>query len=243
MRITFFGSSHGVPEPNRKCSCAMVEAGGRKYLIDAGTDPVDELVKRGIGISEIRAVFITHLHGDHTDGLVHFLDLLSWYYKEASPAFYVPKTELKEAVKPWLSIQGVELREDLEFSGIREGLFYDDGVLRVTAFRTGHIDVSYAFMLEAEGRKVLFTGDMKHVTGPVDDYARYAETADFDLAVAECAHFDAMLYEAPLRKNPPKLFCFNHYSPRYEESCLHLRESVKDVVPVLMANDGLVIDL
>ena len=37
--------------------------------------------------------------------------------------------------------------------GLREGLFYDDGVLRVTAFRTGHIDVSYAFMLEAEGRK------------------------------------------------------------------------------------------
>ena len=243
MKITFFGSSHGVPEPHRKCSCTLVETGGKKYLIDAGMDPVDELVTRGIGIEEISAVFITHLHGDHTDGLIHMADLLSWYYKTASPSFYVPKLGLRDAMKPWLAIQGVNLREDLEFTEIREGLFYDDGVLRVTAFRTGHIDVSYAFMLEAEGRKVLFTGDMKHVTGPVDDYARYAETADFDLAVAECAHFDAMLYEAPLRKNPPKLFCFNHYSPRYEESCLHLRESVKDVVPVLMANDGLVIDL
>ena len=129
MRITFFGSSHGVPEPNRKCSCAMVEAGGRKYLIDAGTDPVDELVKRGIGISEIRAVFITHLHGDHTDGLVHFLDLLSWYYKEASPAFYVPKTELKDVLRrvaKALRPEGV-LYASFKygtFEGIRDGRYF-----------------------------------------------------------------------------------------------------------------------
>ena len=243
MRITFFGSSHGVPEPHRKCSCTLIEAGGKKYLIDAGTDPVDELVTRGIGIEEISAVFITHLHGDHTDGLIHMVDLLSWYYKTASPKFYLPKIGLWDAMKPWLAIQGVELREDLEFTEIREGVFYDDGVLRVTAFRTGHIDVSYAFMLEAEGKKLLFTGDMKHETGPVDDYGRYTENCKFDFVAAECAHFDAMLYEAPIRKNPPKLFCFNHYSPRFEESCLHLKASVQDAVPVIMATDGLMVEV
>lgn len=243
MKITFFGASHGVPEANRKCSCTLVEAGGRKYLIDAGTDPVDELVKRGIGPEEICAVFITHLHGDHADGLVHFTDLLSWYYKTASPEFYVPKKETREALIPWLSLLGVTLREDLAFHEIREGVFYDDGVLRVTALRTGHIDVSYAFVLEAEGKTVLFTGDMKHETGPVDDYARYAQKYVFDLAVAECAHFDAMLYEPSLRKNPPKRFCFNHYSPRFEGSCWQLRDSVSDVVPVLFATDGLELEV
>lgn len=243
MRITFFGSSHGVPEPNRKCSCTLVEAGGRKYLIDAGTDPVDELIKRGIGVEEVQAVFITHLHGDHTDGLIHMVDLLSWYYKTACPVFYVPKAAAREAMMPWLSLQGVTLREDLEFKEIREGVFFDDGVLRVTAFRTGHIDLSYAFMLEAEGKKVLFTGDMKHETGPEDDYGRYAEMHEFDFVAAECAHFDAMLYEAPLRAHPPKRFCFNHYSPRHEESCLHLKAAVSDIVPVILATDGLEIEI
>ena len=243
MRITFFGTSHGVPEANRKCSCALIETCGRKYLIDAGTNPVDSLVTMGLRPEAVAAVFITHLHGDHTDGLVHFADLLSWYYKEASPVFYVPKPGVPDALRPWLSLNGVALRDDLEFKVIREGVFYDDGVLRVTAFRTGHIDVSYAFLLEAEGKKALFTGDMKHETGPLDDYARFAESHVFDFAAAECAHFDAMLYEAPLREHPPKLFCFNHYSPRYEESCRHLARELDGTVPVIFATDGRMVDL
>ena len=36
MRIVFFGSSHGVPEPNRKCSSAMVSVGENNYFIDMG---------------------------------------------------------------------------------------------------------------------------------------------------------------------------------------------------------------
>ena len=39
MRIVFFGSSHGVPEPNRKCTSVMVEVDGdHRYIIDMGRE-------------------------------------------------------------------------------------------------------------------------------------------------------------------------------------------------------------
>ena len=38
MRLTFLGSSHGLPEANRKCSCILVEIGENRYLMDMGTD-------------------------------------------------------------------------------------------------------------------------------------------------------------------------------------------------------------
>ena len=77
MKITFLGSSHGVPEPNRKCSCIMVEVEQNIYLIDIGTPAIDLLRRRGKSIDAVKGVFITHMHGDHTDGLIQFADLIA----------------------------------------------------------------------------------------------------------------------------------------------------------------------
>jgi ribonuclease BN (tRNA processing enzyme) len=39
MKITFFGSSHGFPEPHRRCSSTLIEIGENRYFIyiDANT--------------------------------------------------------------------------------------------------------------------------------------------------------------------------------------------------------------
>ncbi len=239
MRITFIGSSHGVPEPNRKCSCALLEVKDRKYLIDAGTDPVSALIKRGIRPEKINAVFITHMHGDHTNGLIPFVDLCSWFFKDAKPVIWLPEKEAVAGIQTWLNCNHSPMRQDIEFREISEGALYQDDQIRVTALRTGHIEKSFAFQIEAEGKKVLFTGDMKYTDGPIADYVRFVQSDDFDLVVAESAHFDAMLYKEPLEKHPPKLFCLNHYSWYYAESCHHLKKVFEGRLPIVLATDDL----
>ena len=66
MKITFVGTSHGVPEKNRYCTCIMLESGGAIYFIDAGAPIVDFLVNNGKSVNDLRAVFTTHVHSDHT---------------------------------------------------------------------------------------------------------------------------------------------------------------------------------
>ena len=36
MKITFVGTSHGVPAAYRFCSCYMIESSGSIYMVDAG---------------------------------------------------------------------------------------------------------------------------------------------------------------------------------------------------------------
>ena len=45
---------------------------------------------------------------------------------------------------------------------------------------------SYAFLIEAEGKRVLFTGDLRH---PTDDFPAIAFETELDLLVCELAHF------------------------------------------------------
>jgi len=35
MKILFLGTSHGVPEANRRCSCTMIEIGDKRYFVDS----------------------------------------------------------------------------------------------------------------------------------------------------------------------------------------------------------------
>lgn len=238
MRITFLGTSHGVPEPGRKCACTLVEAGDRKYLIDMGMDPVPDFIERGMNPADITAIFITHRHGDHTNGLPAYVNLCCWYYRKAVPLIYLPDMRIKDALRAWVETAANRLREDLRFEQVRDGLFYDDGVLRVTAMRTGHMEDCFAFKLEAEGKKILFTADMTPEDGPTADYGRFTETDAYDAVVAECAHFDAMKYLEPIRRNPPKRFFFNHYSSKFTESCHHLRTVLENELPVVLLTDG-----
>ena len=63
MKITFLGTSHGVPAANRFCSSYMIEAGNAVYLVDAGAPVADLVLRQGREITDVRAIFTTHIHG------------------------------------------------------------------------------------------------------------------------------------------------------------------------------------
>lgn len=238
MKITFIGASHGVPEPNRKCSCTMIEISGRYYFIDMGTPAIDYLVTAGIPIHAVKGIFITHMHGDHTNGLVPFVDLISWYFKAADPIIYLPNIEGAEVIKNWLTVTQSTIRE-LHYEEVRPGMIFDDGFLKVTAIPTLHTAHSFAFFLEAEEKTILFTGDLKH---PDKDFPAIAKEREIDLLVCESAHFNATDYLTHLHECKLKLIYVNHYQSKKIPSILQLEKDM-GCIPVKMAYDGSIITL
>ena len=243
MRIVFFGTSHGVPEANQSCSCILLEVGERRYFIDMGRDPNVPLKTRRIPFESVKAVFITHMHTDHTDGLIPFLGLCSWYYTKADPHIYLPDRveETAAILSAWMTNSGLPKMGDFSFSRIREGLFYEDEAIRITAYPTKHIAVSYAFLVEAEGKRVLFGGDLSH--RPQEDFPKEVLQKPLDLAICESAHFAATEY-LPIFKGCDNLkkLCITHYSDRFLASVLELTQALPEI-PVLRANDGMEIVL
>lgn len=242
MRITIIGSSHGWPEPGRKCTCIMVETGGKVYFVDMGTPVIEELTDRGIPVEAVQGIFITHMHGDHTNGLIPFADLLTWHYKEADPVICLPVIEAADAITAWIRATLSDHERKLSYRETRPGAVFDDGTVRMTAVPTRHCDRSYGYVMEAEGKTVVFTGDFKSpgIDLPVPDRSMH-----IDLLVGEGAHFDVMEYADALDGMDIGKFCINHYSDDMRlATVLELRRVLNEKgLPTVLATDGLIIEL
>ena len=71
MDLQFLGTSAGVPTKTRNVSgTAVIEASGSHwYLVDCGEGTQHRLLHTPLSLRDLRAVFITHVHGDHCFGL------------------------------------------------------------------------------------------------------------------------------------------------------------------------------
>lgn len=244
MRIIFLGTSHGAPEPNRRCSSILIEIGEARYLIDMGTQSIEQLVTRGIRPESVKACFITHMHSDHADGLLSFLGLYSSRHKNANPAFYLPgDTErCAAAIKEWLACLGVEMRP-FPFVHVDDGFVYQDESITLRAYRTKHIDQSFSYVLEAEGKRVYFSGDLGSpaiMENPIADMPLEEFDKGFDLAILELAHFSAPGKYYPLLKDRSniKKICITHYSNRWLPTAFELSKMLPEQ-EIVLACDGL----
>lgn len=193
MKITFIGTSHGVPAKDRYCSCILLEVGGSFYFVDAGAPLADVIQRRGLDFNNFKAVFTTHAHGDHTAGIFQAADLLNWYYKGGSADFFLTDPEQIKHYEGliYLSNNSREIDSDrVRFRIAQEGVVFDDGMLRVEYIRNKHMtsSPSYSILVYADGKRVLFSGDMSNHLAARDLPEAYLYEG-VDAFVCELAHF------------------------------------------------------
>lgn len=241
MRIVFFGTSHGYPEPHKKCSSIMVEAGESRYIIDMGTDITTDLIDRGLRPECLSAIFITHMHGDHYCGLAPFLYTCNWLYKTADFALYLPieTDKFRAAMEAWINLRYEKGTREFDYRRIAEGEIYNDGTLKVTAYRTKHCEESYALLLEAEGKRVLYTGDLSSKNGPEYDFPMSVLSEPVDLLICEGAHFEATRY-LPIFEGCDNLkrIYVTHFMERRVGSIYELKAALPDK-EIILAKDGM----
>jgi ribonuclease Z len=75
VEITFLGTSSGVPTRSRNVSSVALRLPQRAevWLFDCGEGTQHQLLRSEIRSSQIRRIFITHMHGDHIFGLMGLL--------------------------------------------------------------------------------------------------------------------------------------------------------------------------
>ena len=219
MKITFIGTSHGVPEAHRKCSCTMIEAGGNTYFVDMGTPAVDALRNRNIPVESVKGIFFTHMHGDHTNGLIPFIDICNWFFRDTDPLICIPNPEAAEVIKKWQDITLISPLREFRYKKTEEGVVFDDGVIKVTAVATQHCLNSFSYIVECEGKTVLFTGDLRN---PGVDFPKLAMEKELDLVICESAHFFADAYLPVFEKCNIKRVCVNHYFEPFIPSVINL---------------------
>ena len=71
MDLLFLGTSAGVPTRRRNVSAlALIEDQGKDwFLVDCGEATQHQLLRTPLSAADLRAICITHVHGDHCYGL------------------------------------------------------------------------------------------------------------------------------------------------------------------------------
>ena len=187
MKLTFLGTSHGKPEKNRFCSCAVLTVEGKHYIIDAGAPVFDLFERNDLAFADVRALAITHTHIDHTAGLPVLTAALNSRLRFFDVAFpvLVPETECFLAMLEFVRGKR-EFYGRLTYEKYEQGVIFEDERVRITAIPTAHCKGSHAFLIEAQGKRLLFTGDL---TKDLSDYpAEITDGAPLDLVVMEAAH-------------------------------------------------------
>lgn len=242
MRFSFLGTSHGVPAADRFTSCYLLEVKGNLYVFDAGAPVVNLLLQRGADMRDVKGFFCSHFHGDHIDGGINMLNLFDWYYKETDMDAFLPDKVAESVIR----LYGRECDDAyfadgrIRFHVIQPGVIFDDGIIRVTAIPVAHITApgkaSFAFAIEAEGKAILYTGDLSH-DPHTKDFPEIAFRQHFELILSECAHFSVEKLAVCMDRVDADYFAVSHIFPMTKIAEL---EALREKYPfqLLIPDDG-----
>lgn len=76
LQLVFLGTGSGRPTPRRNVAGLFVRFGPTALLFDCGESTQMQLLRAGARTSRLEAVFVTHFHGDHINGLPGLLGTL-----------------------------------------------------------------------------------------------------------------------------------------------------------------------
>jgi ribonuclease BN (tRNA processing enzyme) len=186
--VVLLGTGTPRPDPLHRGPAAAVVVGKRVFLFDAGAGVEQQLAAAGLPIAGPEAVFITHLHTDHTLG---FPDLIftSWVMGRRAPlqAFGPPglramTDHLAEAYAEDIRIRTEGLEHEtpnawkVDVHETRGGAVYDSGGVRITAFPVPHGNwpVALGYRIDTPDRSVVISGDTRYS----EEVARQAAGVD-----------------------------------------------------------------
>ena len=176
MKIYLLGTCSGTePMPGRNHVSWVLDIDGRLYWFDAGEACSHTGHLLGLDLTEVKSIFISHAHIDHVGGLAKLL----WCMRKLDSRhvgsmagktveLFLPNPRLWPALLTFMkeTESGFKINFTLNDRLIEPGVIFDDGVVHVEALRNGHIASreSFSFRIQAEGKTIVFSGDVKSVT-------------------------------------------------------------------------------
>ena len=186
--VILLGTGTPYPDPTASGPATAVVVDGRVFLFDAGAGVMRRLKASNLPINGPEALFITHLHSDHTLGYADLI-LTSWVMRRrASFSVYGPRglqrmtNHLLAAYSEDIRIRTYGLEHEVaggyqvDVHEIQGGIVYEkDGVL-VTAIPVQHgaWKHAFAYRVDTSARSILISGD----THPSEALVKAAQGVD-----------------------------------------------------------------
>lgn len=140
IELNILGCGSALPTSQHLPSCQVLAAGNKLYMIDCGEGTQLQYRRAGLSFTRLRAIFISHIHGDHCFGLPGLLSTFALLGRKAALSVYVPDYAcrmMEGVVKSLCGEMPFEV-EFIPFSTRAAEVIYDDTTLSVTAIPLKH---------------------------------------------------------------------------------------------------------
>ncbi len=232
-KVVLLGTGTPNADPDRSGPATAIVIGDAVYLVDCGPGVVRRASAAGLKMPELKRVFLTHLHHDHTAGLADLL-LTPWSLDRADPLdLYGPPGSgamAKHVLAAYaedihIRLDGLQPANTTGYKvtahDVKPGIVYKDANVTVRAFAVPHGSWKYAYgyRFETADRVIVISGD----TTKSDEIARQARGADVLIHEAYS--------EAGLAKRPPE---WQKYHRAFHTSSADLARIAAEAKPKLL---------
>lgn len=182
FRVLLVGTGSPEPAPARQ-PCAVVAAGGKVFVIDAGEGAAPGLAEARVPVQGVERVLLTHLHSDHFNGLGAVINE-SWIWGRTSPLQVVGPSGTSEVVGSLAAAYSADVgfrsthmtdladhaqvsradARDITFApGARQTRVFDEGGVTIDARLVEHepVEPSVGYVIGYAGKKVFVSGDTR----------------------------------------------------------------------------------
>ena len=260
MYLTFLGTCAGTePMPGRKHTSFVIEHRNQVHWFDAGAGCSYTAHLLDINLLAVRSIFISHTHMDHIGGLANLLwDIRKLNSREPDPTrrisgqridLFIPDLQVWQAILQLL--KGTEEHFNIDFTlaanDYTDGLIFRTNDFQVHALHNCHMGIppqgtpwkSHSFRIEAAGKRLVFSGDIKSVS----ELEPLLENCD--LLLVETGHHKVEDICTYARKQNVKQLGFLHHGRAILNDPTGEAEKAQHIFgkQVFLAADGMRIDL
>lgn len=180
MRLTVVGCSGSYPGPDNPASCYLLEADGFRLVVDMGNGGLGALQKY-IGLFDVDAVALSHLHADHCVDLYSYAIARTYPLEGVQPPIpvYAPAGARDRLAGIHGPGGGAGVLDRFRYEALAPGKL-EIGPFAVTAARMNHPVETYGLRFSCDGVSIAYSGD----TGETEELTALARDVNVLLCEA-----------------------------------------------------------
>ena len=151
LELLFLGTGASVPSRDKATSCIAVRNGSDIVLMDCGEGSQRQIMISPFSFMKIRAILITHLHGDHVFGLPGLLQTMSLTGRKESVTIYGPPG-IRDCIDAFMTVTQGETIYPMEIIEVSGGESFAVRDMTVSVYRTEHNMASVGYRIDEKDR-------------------------------------------------------------------------------------------